>query len=107
MYLDKPNLLPTDIIPCINYAWDRSFAQVELNKKAIADRGWGPLNYNLLCHHDLKATMTKSECEELYSMMKSNHNHPNSIYLFSQATTISDLTKSDSSTIASETTDNN
>jgi hypothetical protein len=39
---------PTDIIPIINYAWDRSFARCESNKTAIVERGWNPLNYSLL-----------------------------------------------------------
>ena len=40
---------PTDVIPIVNYSWDRSMAKVESNKKAIAERGWNPLNRNLLC----------------------------------------------------------
>ncbi len=46
--IDSPAILPTDTIPFVNYSWDRSFAKVETNKKAIVIRGWGPLNYNLL-----------------------------------------------------------
>ena len=83
MYMDEPNLLLTDMIPCINYVWNMSFDRVGFNKKAIADKGWGYLDYNLLCYHNIKATMTKSECEELHSMVKSKHNHPNSTSLFS------------------------
>jgi hypothetical protein len=29
------------------------FARVESNKKAVAERGWGPLMYNLLDHEEL------------------------------------------------------
>jgi hypothetical protein len=42
------DLLPTDIIPLVNYAWEHSFMRVETNKKAICDRGWYQLNRNLL-----------------------------------------------------------
>jgi hypothetical protein len=34
----------TDVIPIINYAFPDLFGQVDKAKKAIADRGWGPLN---------------------------------------------------------------
>ena len=55
------SLKPTDLIPLINIAWGKSFARVEQNKKAIAERGWNPLNYNLLTNSDLRATMTVAE----------------------------------------------
>ena len=32
-------LLPTDLMPLINKAWVKSFARVDKNKKAIAERG--------------------------------------------------------------------
>ncbi len=38
-------ILPTDIIHIVNYAWEISFAKVDTNKKAIAAREWGLLNY--------------------------------------------------------------
>ena len=37
-----------DIIPLINTAWEKSFARVPSNKKAIADRGWFPPTKNVL-----------------------------------------------------------
>ena len=55
------SLKPTDLIPLINVAWEKSFARVQQNKKAIAERGWNPLNYNLLTNPDLRATMTVAE----------------------------------------------
>ena len=70
MMMDVPSILPTDIIPIINHAWDRSFARVESNKKAISDRGWSPLNYNLLTNKQILPTITTSESIELHSMMK-------------------------------------
>lgn len=48
----KLEVRPTDIIPMINYAWDRSFAREESNKKeAIYECGWYTYkNRNLLLH---------------------------------------------------------
>ena len=51
----------TDMIPLINKAWEHSFARELTNKKAITERGWNPLNYNLLTYPEIRATMTKSE----------------------------------------------
>jgi hypothetical protein len=48
--LGKSNFEPTDIIPLINRAWPASFGNVKNSAKAIAVRGWGPLNYCLLQH---------------------------------------------------------
>ena len=31
MYFDHPNIQPTDIIPCVNFAWEYSFARVGTN----------------------------------------------------------------------------
>jgi hypothetical protein len=44
----------TDIIPLVMHAWSKSFGIVENAKKAIAQRGWGPLNYVLLDHPDVR-----------------------------------------------------
>ena len=60
----SPFLEPTDIIPIINYAWERSFAEVPSNQEAIAERGWLPFNRNLLLHPEIKASMTKTESIE-------------------------------------------
>ena len=51
----------TDIIPLINKAWNDSFARVEKNKQAIAERGWYPLNRNILLNDELRSTMTPAE----------------------------------------------
>ena len=32
----------TDIMPLVNIAWNRSFAKIESNRKAISTRGWYP-----------------------------------------------------------------
>ena len=49
----KQRFLPTDIIPLINMVWVKSFANATNCRKAIRERGWGPLNYILLDHPDL------------------------------------------------------
>jgi hypothetical protein len=43
-----------DIIPLLNKAWVSSFANKASNQKAIALRGWFPLNRNLLLHKEIK-----------------------------------------------------
>jgi hypothetical protein len=48
-------IIKQDIIWIVCYAWEKSFAPAETNKHAIAERGWGPLNYVLLYHPELKA----------------------------------------------------
>ena len=68
---------------------------MEYNKKAISDRGWGPLNYNLLNDEDIKATITDLECRDYISMLKTDSNDLSinkSLSLPSMATSISDLT---------------
>ena len=60
-------LLDTNLMPLINTAWQQSFARRVKNLNALADRGWNPLNKNLLHHEDLRATMTTLE--------KSSHYH--------------------------------
>ena len=52
-------LKTTDRIPLINKAWKGSFARKAKKQQVIADRGWCPLNYNLLLHPDIRATMTR------------------------------------------------
>jgi hypothetical protein len=51
--LNNRKFCPSDCIPLINMAWYNSFANVEYAKKAIRERGWGPLNYVLLDHPKL------------------------------------------------------
>ena len=57
-------ILPTDIIPMIRYAWNNSFARIDTNKRAIAERGWNPLNRALLLHPDIRVTMTQNEVHD-------------------------------------------
>ena len=70
--MDQPSLLPTDIVPLVNFAWDKSFTRIELNKKAIADRGWDPLNYQMLIDKSIQTTMTESKSKSFASVLKGN-----------------------------------
>ena len=63
MFMENPTLCSTDIVPIINEAWTLSFARVQNNKKAISERGWGPLNRNLLLYKELLQTMTEADRE--------------------------------------------
>ena len=88
MYMDSLGIYPTDIMTIVNDAWQHSFDRIELNKKAIYDRSWGSLNYNLLNDKDIQATMTDLETVEYASMLKSP----------SDQSTINDLTDEDTGT---------
>jgi len=52
-----------DTIPLVNVSWEKSFARVDKNKNDIADRGWNPLNRNLLLFPEIRATMTEEEAD--------------------------------------------
>ena len=54
-------ILPTDIIIIVNAAWNKSFADTKGNKEAIVQRGWFPLNRNLLLLPELRKTMTSAD----------------------------------------------
>jgi hypothetical protein len=58
-----------EIVDLVARAWEDSFARVETNKTAIAERGWGPLNYNILLHDEIQLTST-SQSEHLNSSME-------------------------------------
>ena len=52
----------------VGRAWDDSFARIGTNKKAVADRGWSPLNYNCLLHPEICGTRKESrQSDELLS----------------------------------------
>jgi hypothetical protein len=44
----------SDIVKFVNIAWQKSFARVDINTKAIAERGCPPLNYVILDHPELQ-----------------------------------------------------
>jgi hypothetical protein len=60
-YRNQPKFEPTDIVPLVNMAFEKSFGNQKNAVKAIADRGWNPLNYNILTIiPDKKKMMTLS-----------------------------------------------
>ena len=61
MNVKSLNIKRSDIIPIVNSARSKSFANVDNNVKAIRDRGWGPLTRNLLQHPEILASKKESE----------------------------------------------
>jgi hypothetical protein len=58
----KPKFTHTDVISLINRAWVESFADV--NKSALANCEWNPLNRICLLHKEVIKAMTTSESTE-------------------------------------------
>jgi hypothetical protein len=52
------------IIPVVNSAWEKSFAQVDFKKEVIAVRGWNPLTRNLLNHPKISVSREHELKEE-------------------------------------------
>ena len=50
-----------DLMLLINIAWNKSFARVDKNRRAIADRRWGQYNRNILTFSHIRATMTETD----------------------------------------------
>ena len=59
--MQDTHLKKTDIIPIINYCWDRSFARTITNKKAIAIQGWNPFNDILLDNPEISSITTQDD----------------------------------------------
>ncbi len=53
----------TDIIHLVNYAYPLSYGMIERGRKAIQDRGWGPLNYVLLLNEDILSSKGSTVAE--------------------------------------------
>ena len=51
----------SDLMLLTNIVWNKSFTRIDMNKKDIADRGWGSHNRNILTLSHIKATMTEIE----------------------------------------------
>ena len=51
----------SDLMLLINIVWNKLFARVDKNRRAIADRGWGPYNRNILTFSYIRATMTETD----------------------------------------------
>ena len=58
-YQQDLHLIKTDVLPLVSKSWPIGFANITNNLKAIAHRGWGPFNFNLLLHPTIRATMTE------------------------------------------------
>ena len=65
-------LKPTDVVPIVNYAWERSFQVKKNNVKAILERGWFPANRSLLMHPDVLRTRKTSSTSNLTCTSTSN-----------------------------------
>jgi len=86
------NIKTTDVIPVCNNAWPNSFGRVESNKRAIAKRGWGPLNRGLLKHPEvLKTKVSQTTTTQL---SPSHHEIPpaETIIIPDSPTVLSELT---------------
>jgi len=55
-----------DIIGLVHHAWNESFQNVESNKTAVQERGWGPLTFNLLNHPELKKEKMNNAVSDAY-----------------------------------------
>ena len=71
--MDPLTLVPTDFVPIVNIAWDASFSKQEQNMTAITAGEWNPLNYELLSHFNIQATMTNSKVLHYKSLLKTNN----------------------------------
>ena len=55
-----------DLTLLINIAWNKLFARVDKNRRAIVDRGQGSYNRNILTFSHIRATMT--ETDKIYDL---------------------------------------
>jgi len=86
-YRDVPKFEPTDIVPLVNMAFPKSFGRAKNAIKAITDRGWNPLNYNILTKLPAKdcidltreaeeqTTITSTSATAILSVPKLNFSH--------------------------------
>ena len=73
MGMFKLNSVRSDIMPIVNYAWARSFNNVATNKKAIRNRGWGPLHKILLQHPEISCLKSLSDKQQNLNNMGINN----------------------------------
>ena len=64
--------MPRGTATCKFTSWEKSFARLRTNKKAVAERGWGPLNYNCLLNPEIQ--LTKFGVRLLNRISHSNRN---------------------------------
>ncbi len=61
-----------DAVGLVHRAWMKSFAKVDSNQRAIAERGWNPLNYNLLDHEELHKIRDNNPVKNAYELSAIN-----------------------------------
>ncbi len=61
-----------DVVGLVHRSWEYSFARKESNKKAISERGWNPLTYNLLDHPELKKEKDSFAIKNAYQLASIN-----------------------------------
>ena len=59
-----PTIESYKIIRIVNAAWSKSFARIESNKKAIAERDWYLYSHALMLHLEVRTSITDMEEEE-------------------------------------------
>ena len=74
----KQSFEMSDIVPLVRRAWEKSFANQINAKKAIAERGWGPLNYICIDHPDVRKEIINKDLENVST---SNSNHSGNIVI--------------------------
>jgi hypothetical protein len=57
-----------DAVRLTHRAWNHSFARVDSNKKAVVERGWGPLTYNLLDNEELTRKKDNKAVSSAYQL---------------------------------------
>lgn len=67
----RKQFYPSDIVPLVHHAWTISYGQHENIKRALALRGWNPLNYALLLHPMLNKRGQLSEVNKKKTAVKS------------------------------------
>ena len=90
-HLETPWIERHHVVYILNKVWSKSFGNVQGNKKAIAMRGWNPLNCALLCEDNkIKRTRVLSE-DNTGSGNKSEENkEPNSQNTLASVTNVLD-----------------
>jgi len=68
-----------DVVLLVHKAWVVSFARVDPNKKAIAERVWGPLNYALLDNPELNKNANKQRIVQAYEQLNLTGDVPTDI----------------------------
>jgi hypothetical protein len=78
-----------DIVGIVHYAWNASFARVETNKKAIANRGWYPANYILLDSKELDKNKNNMHVQDAYTACELTGSQPEELSMLNLATGLS------------------